>query len=283
MKTEIMTITPEMAMNWVTEGNVSNRKMSRSKIDRLASEIKAGRWIVTSQGISFFKDGTLANGQHRLMAIFESGISVQMSVTYGEEPGSALYLDSSESSRSQVDQLKMFGKPWIDGRIIAISRTVIVRSGCISRANMIAIRDVEFFAESFREESELARDWIYNPGKKFLSVAPIAGAVCYSLIANPDRKNDIERFSLAFIEGGAPSLELMSAQKLRDAILLSPRNGMGSMGVFGRDIFLKALRAISAYLDGQIISVLKAPSSIETVKMPKIRGRIEEALYRKKG
>lgn len=281
LKMEVKTIlvTPEMAFEWLAL-NQGNRRFNRAKIDRLKQEIKEGRWVTTSQGISFFEDGSLANGQHRLMAIFESEIPCRVNVAFGEKREAALYLDSSEASRSKHDQLKMFGKPWIDQRIVAISRTVLYHSGCFARTNAMTILHIEAFAERFRSECELSRDWIYGPSKRYLSVSPVAGGICYALIAIPERRKEIETFCMAYIEGGAPTLALMSAQKLRDSIVFSSVSRTSTYKNEPREVFLRTLRALSAFLEGQVIQVLKAPESLDRIKMPKINEMIKDSLIR---
>ena len=65
MKVKIQTITPETAKAWLKEKNVNNRNVRQSLVDYYANEMIAGRWKDNDQAISFFEDGTLANGQHR--------------------------------------------------------------------------------------------------------------------------------------------------------------------------------------------------------------------------
>ncbi len=277
MKVVTTLVTPEMAFEWLSQ-NQGNRKINRAKVDRLKREIKEGRWVTTSQGISFFEDGSVANGQHRLMAIFESETPCQVNVAYGEKREAALYLDSSEASRSQHDQLKMFGKPWVDQRIIAIARVVLHQSGCFPRMTTMTIRHIEAFAERFRSECELSRDWIYGPSKKYISIAPVAGGICYALIAYPEKQGEIETFCMAYAEGGAPTMALMSAQKLRDSIVMSSNPQMFSYRKGAAEVFLKTLRALSAFLEGQVLQVLRAPESLDGIKIPKINSKIKDCL-----
>lgn len=92
MKSETMTITPEQAKQWISNQGY-NRKLSPKHVKYLADEIKQGRWRVTHQGIAFGDNGKLIDGQHRLQAIIESGIAVQMQVTFGVPVGQFTILD----------------------------------------------------------------------------------------------------------------------------------------------------------------------------------------------
>lgn len=63
------------------KSNTGNRKIRMAHVNRLKTEILAGRWLVTHQGIAFADDGSLIDGQHRLLAIEASGKSVQIMVS----------------------------------------------------------------------------------------------------------------------------------------------------------------------------------------------------------
>ena len=49
----------------------------------MIADMKAGKFILMPHGIVFLEDGTLADGQHRLLAIVECGIPQEMMVTFG--------------------------------------------------------------------------------------------------------------------------------------------------------------------------------------------------------
>ncbi len=46
--------------------------------------MREGHWDTTHQGIAIASDGTLVDGQHRLLAIVESGVTVRMNVTFNK-------------------------------------------------------------------------------------------------------------------------------------------------------------------------------------------------------
>lgn len=75
---QIETITPEYAERVLADNNIGNRPYRRSKVLELVHIIRSGQWIPTSNdAICFAPDGTLINGQHRLMAIVASLCTVQ--------------------------------------------------------------------------------------------------------------------------------------------------------------------------------------------------------------
>lgn len=82
INTKIVSVTPAMAAEFL-KSNLTNRAVRIAQVNRLKNEILAERWMVTHQGIAFADDGSLIDGQHRLMAIQASGKTVQLMVTRG--------------------------------------------------------------------------------------------------------------------------------------------------------------------------------------------------------
>lgn len=85
MHSEVFTISPALALLILSQHNVGNRPVRQSRVDEFVKIIGEGRWKLSSQGISFARNGALNNGQHRLNAIVQSGQGVAMYVTFGEE------------------------------------------------------------------------------------------------------------------------------------------------------------------------------------------------------
>jgi hypothetical protein len=84
MKTQVQTVTPEIATHFLQK-NQGNRDYRKSWVAHLSRIIKNGEWMVTHQGIALDKTGNLIDGQHRLLAIIDSGMPVQINVTYDAE------------------------------------------------------------------------------------------------------------------------------------------------------------------------------------------------------
>jgi hypothetical protein len=69
-------VTPEIASKWL-ERNTNNRAMRQHQVRRLVEALKSGRYIVNGDPIRFDVNGVLLDGQHRLSAIVQSGVSVE--------------------------------------------------------------------------------------------------------------------------------------------------------------------------------------------------------------
>lgn len=114
-------ITPEIAARYL-ENNVANRPIQQKTVKNYARDMLSGKWELNGQGISFYENGNLADGQHRLNAIIEAGIPVEMYVTYGV-PNSSFIHDRGRG-RTMSNILSM------NGFSTSIASNVLV--GCIN-------------------------------------------------------------------------------------------------------------------------------------------------------
>ena len=69
---EIKKITPEIASDWLAEKWGEQRNIRSGHVNRLAADMTAGRFVVSCDAILRIR-GRLANGQHRLCAVVQSG------------------------------------------------------------------------------------------------------------------------------------------------------------------------------------------------------------------
>jgi hypothetical protein len=82
IKTQIKSITPRIATQWL-ERNLHNRPMNEAIVARYVTDMKNGRWVLHHQGIAFDEKGDLLDGQKRLKAIIDAGVTIPMMVTTG--------------------------------------------------------------------------------------------------------------------------------------------------------------------------------------------------------
>lgn len=102
-RAEFVTVTPEMAMDWLTR-NESNRKIRAYKVADYQRDIESGAWTYSNDGICFAPDATLLNGQHRLTAVFESGKPAVMLVIHDMPPEATIAMDRG-TTRTVADLL----------------------------------------------------------------------------------------------------------------------------------------------------------------------------------
>jgi hypothetical protein len=73
---DIRTITPQEAKE-ILEGQIKNRKLSKQVILRYAKQMKAGRWRINGETITF-GGGMLIDGQHRLHACIKADVPLSV-------------------------------------------------------------------------------------------------------------------------------------------------------------------------------------------------------------
>ena len=79
MKLQSIDVTPEQAKKWLAH-NMMNRPVRKGYVSALADAMQRGEWMVNHQAIAV-NGNKLVDGQHRLMALLESGLpKVRMTV-----------------------------------------------------------------------------------------------------------------------------------------------------------------------------------------------------------
>ena len=75
-------VTPRLA-GWLLELNTGNRPMMKRNLERFRNILREGGWMNTGEPIIISQEGVLNDGQHRLKAIVDTGISVAMDLRFG--------------------------------------------------------------------------------------------------------------------------------------------------------------------------------------------------------
>lgn len=108
MKLEVVTMTPEWASRILAKQNTKNRHMRPGRVQKYSHAIKSGEWKLTQQGIAIGSDGVLLDGQHRLAAIVEAGVPVQIAMATDCDPSIFTVIDTG-AGRTASDALYLAG------------------------------------------------------------------------------------------------------------------------------------------------------------------------------
>lgn len=73
----------DLATEYLTKNTNNYRSMSPRKSREYAADMKAGKWELNGEPIVFCEDGTLKDGQHRLMAVAMADVVVPFLVVRG--------------------------------------------------------------------------------------------------------------------------------------------------------------------------------------------------------
>lgn len=94
----VETITPVLAEEYLRR-NTKNRQLRSNIVSYYASQMKNGQWMLNGEGIIFNDEGILVDGQHRLAAVMESGVNVEMLVVRNADKDSFTTIDSGVSRK----------------------------------------------------------------------------------------------------------------------------------------------------------------------------------------
>lgn len=247
----VMEITPAIADAWLCRCNSHNRTLVDAHVDRLAREMKAGRWRLTHQGIAFSTNQVLLDGQHRLWAVFLSGVTVSMRVFFNE-PAQSLEAIDAVKARSNDQIITLAGGVGAVSRVeLATLRAMVTGLGSYTR--MTAGEETEIVA---RYHEGLAFAHQTMPAARFRGVATaitraVLARAFYS--ANLDSLRhfaDVLRSGMADGERDQPIVLLLNF--LVDAAY-SVRGRPEAREKYG-----KVQRALHAYLTGEQLRKLHA-------------------------
>lgn len=101
------TITPEIAAE-LLGGNTKNRHVHERHVKRLCAAMLDGRWQFNGESIKIAKDGTLVDGQHRLIACVRTGIPFETIIVTGVDVDTYTTIDIG-AKRTTSDALSREG------------------------------------------------------------------------------------------------------------------------------------------------------------------------------
>ncbi len=259
----VMDVSPEIAAAWLTECNTHNRKVVDAHVDRLAREMKAGRWRLTHQGIAFSTNRVLLDGQHRLWAVIMSEATVPMRVFFNEPAESLAAIDSI--------------RPRTNDEIISLAGTI----GTVSKSELATLRAMLVGLGSYirmtpGEEAEvLARDrravHFANeilPTARFRGVATAVtrGVLARAYYSADPRK--LRHFADVLQSGIATGEDDQPITLLFKFLIEAAHTRRGRPEV--RERYGKTERALSAYLEGKQLGKLYAATT-ELFPLPEDR------------
>lgn len=142
-----VTVTPEMAARWLTH-NTRNRALRKAEVTRYKRDMLAGNWHLDGSPIRFAPDGTLLDGQNRLTAIVESGVTLTLLVVRGVAAEAQTVMDTGRK-RTAGDALAINGHSYYT-QIAATARLALnIRAGLSTDSGFQAThREVLDFFES---------------------------------------------------------------------------------------------------------------------------------------
>jgi hypothetical protein len=128
METRYELITPERAKLLLLKNNM-NRIPSESVITDYARQMRNGLWYeYTGESIKIAEDGTLLDGQQRLLALIKADVSLSFKVDYGLDKIAFKYIDIGKK-RTSGDIFTIRRVPNARNMSASIRRYVMLKAG----------------------------------------------------------------------------------------------------------------------------------------------------------
>lgn len=108
MRVQIIDVTPTMA-DGLLKANTRNRNLTPKVVSTYARDMLRGHWAANGEAIKVAEDGTVLDGQHRLAAIVQSGVTLEDMLLVTELPAWTQDTMDSGRKRTTADVFKISG------------------------------------------------------------------------------------------------------------------------------------------------------------------------------
>jgi hypothetical protein len=259
----LQTITPTQAGYWLSHCNPKNRPINKSHVQRLAHDMKSGRWKVTNQGIAFGPNGQLLDGQHRLSAVVLSGVPIEAYVFNNIEAESQLVLDQGAKRSTQHAITLQGGLGVVSNFKMATLRMMV--NGYQSRRAILSVQEerdllvqhddaVEFALSCMPKKSALTRGIVTS------ATSGVIARAWYS--QDPD---ELSRFCDVLASSMASEKRDMTIISLRNYLLSSAGRGGAALLT---ERYAKTQRVLHAWLNGELMTKVYGINSKNLFLLP---------------
>ena len=259
-------VTPSLAQEWL-KANKNNRRVCRPRVDLYVSLLKAGKFVLTHQGIAFYENGDLADGQHRLHAIVESEVAATMMVTRGLPIDHVHAIDNGRP-RSVQNVLHFVGIE-LSHKHIAAARILWMQyhsqaAGTAWDANSVDTARFARFVEATKEPIEFAMPASRTRGIAHASVTGAIASAWYTQDINL-----LGRFQQLLCEGAGAARDEQAAIRLREFLLTTNLTAGGTNA--RQELFIRVCTAMRAFLEGRSLQKLYCREDA-VFEIPEIEG-----------
>lgn len=255
----VETITPVLAEEYLRH-NTSNRQLRKNIVNYYASQMKSGQWMLNGEGIIFNEQGTLVDGQHRLAAVVESGVNVDMLVVRNADKDSFATIDSGVS-RKIADTFYVKGVPnanhisSIIGRYIKLTNGQTAGSTSTTKMAHSSSRQdlLRLYAENEEFWQNVCRfaDACYRP-MRLIKASELGGYIAYLLKVKNHPQEKVYGFFEDLLVSDIPRSPMLAALRKR---LVSDATSTSHMLVTYRQQLV--VKVWNAYIKGKEITLMR--------------------------
>lgn len=256
MKQEM--ISPERAEKYLNS-NKANRKLRAGVFEKYQADMEDGKRTDCPVPISFYENGDIADGQHRLWAVLESGIPIKFWVCRGVKKEAGLNIDIG-LPRTLVDNARISGvDDNLSNELIALVTFYVF--GTRQRKPLSFSKRMELIT-AHREPC----DWAIRCGLKGRG---FRNAVVLAAIARAHHhgmeEERLREFSRVLSNGMSNGTEDSAAIALRNYVIARNFN---AAGMDGADFFLRAQNAIAYFMKRKSLMVVRV-ATVEAFPLKK--------------
>jgi hypothetical protein len=190
----LVEVSPAMARKYLEKNLPENRKVRMSTVAAYTRDMQAGRWQLSHQCIALNEKGQLIDGQHRLHALIQAGVTVPMYVAqYQDGQGKFQILDGG-AKRNAIDVLKCNKKDQETARLLW--RAANHETPTISEIDFVLNRCRDVINATTRASSS----------NRLRSSAPVRTAFAIAMHMHPGESESLRRQLAAFAALDAANL-----------------------------------------------------------------------------
>lgn len=247
---------PERASRILNAANETNRPLRPGVAEKYSADMTAGKWTQCLDPITFYDDGNLATGQHRLWAVVDSGTTQWFYVAYGRPREEGLNYDTG-LPRKFADNARISGLDRnISNRLISCVRATelgYMKSDALG--GPLSFAEMELIVDSHREVGE----WLLTHGPKgrFVRAGAVMGAIGRAWYYESD-KAKLARFCEILNTGLSEGKHESAAISIRNFLL--EKGTQATVSKNWRETFLKVQNAIKYFMKDYPLSVIKTIS-----------------------
>jgi len=138
LQMQVVDITPAQAQVWLDNGG-PNRHVKKRTVNRYAAIMRRGEWRMTGEAIKLDGNARVRDGQHRLAAIVESGMTITMLVIRGVDEDAFDVMDTGKA-RTPADVLSIHGYSSTVGKSACIRNLMLIDQQGHLNASTVATR-----------------------------------------------------------------------------------------------------------------------------------------------
>lgn len=258
-------ISPAKAEQYLNR-NKANRSLREGRVEQYAHDMKTGRWTDCPVPISFYEDGDIADGQHRLYAIIESEKTVPFFVLHDLPREAGLNIDTG-ATRNVVDNARISGSDTeLTTHIVAAA--AFYEKG--QRARNLTNADRLALAKKYR----VPLQWAVSHGPKGPGMRGVAVvcAIARAFAAGVDEER-LKQFCSVLSKGLSEGLQDSAAVALRNYIMSRTAPGSRKFAYGDENgLFLKTQNAIHYFIRRRTLNNIRTISE-ESYPLKKGGGR----------